>query len=79
MQQLAPLKKRLAELESSIAFLEESIAARESEMADKAFFEQGQATAEKVREYESWKSGLAANMEEWESVAEQIQLQEAED
>ena len=42
-------------------------------MADKAFFEQGEATAERMREYEGWKASLNAAMEAWEAAADELQ------
>ena len=60
-------------MEADIAKFEENISARELEMAEKAFFEQGEATAEKVREYESWKRQLARRLEEWEEVAAKLE------
>jgi len=72
-EQLAPLRKSLQELERDIAALEKDIAAREAAMADKAFFERGQATADEVRQYEGWKSALAARMEQWESTGARLE------
>ncbi|MGC9452287.1 MAG: ribosomal protection-like ABC-F family protein [Oceanipulchritudo sp.] len=66
---LAPLRKSLSELEKEISRLEEQISSRESAMADKAFFERGEATAAEVREYETWKALLADRMEKWEHTA----------
>ena len=74
----APLRKTLQSLESEIAGLEKRIGEREEKMADKAFFERGQATAEEVREYEAWKSRLAAKMEHWEKTAGQIEAVDTE-
>ena len=78
-QKRAPLKKKLQQLEEEIATLESGIAARETEMADKAFFEQGETTASRMREYEEWKIRLSGAMEEWESTAANLEALEAED
>ena len=74
----APLKRELQQLETAISNLEEKIAEREVAMADKAFFEQGAKTAERVREYENWKTDLAAKMERWEKVGAELEALEAE-
>ena len=73
-QALAPLKRQLAELEEKIDLLETQVAERETAMSDKAFFEQGQKTAEKVKEYEGWKADLADKMVQWERTADQLNL-----
>jgi ATP-binding cassette subfamily F protein 3 len=73
---LAPLRNSLTTLEREIAGLESRIAGREVAMADKAFFERGQTTADEVREYEGWKNALAAAMERWEGVAAELEALE---
>jgi ATP-binding cassette subfamily F protein 3 len=75
-QALAPLKKALAGYEAEIARLEEQIAEREKEMAAKTFFEKGEATAEGVREYESWKAALDETLTRWEETAARIEEEE---
>jgi ATP-binding cassette subfamily F protein 3 len=75
---MAPLRKRIRELESEVAELESRINRREAEMAEKSFFEQGEKTAEGVREYEGWKSLLNKRMEEWEQAGARLEaLEEA--
>ncbi len=77
---MAPLRKRIRELESEVAELESRINRREAEMAEKSFFEQGEKTAEGVREYEGWKSLLNKRMEEWEQAGARLEaLEEAAD
>ncbi len=78
-QKLAPLKKRLDQLEIEIASLEEMIAQRESEMADKDFFEKGEATARGVREYEEWKDSLTGKMQAWEETGAELEAAESGD
>jgi ATP-binding cassette subfamily F protein 3 len=78
-QALAPLKKSFDQLEAQILDLEEKIATREADMADKSYFEKGEATAKGVKEYEAWKSSLATKMDQWEKTgAELEQLQKEE-
>jgi ATP-binding cassette subfamily F protein 3 len=72
MEAMAPLKKSLKALEEEIAGLEDKIAIREAEMGDKAFFEKGAETAEKMREYDEWKSRLNDRMEKWEHTTTQL-------
>jgi len=71
-QTLAPLKRELAKLEEDIESLEEQIAKREEEMAVKSFFEQGQKTADQVREYDAWKNSLARKMQKWEQTGAKL-------
>jgi ATP-binding cassette subfamily F protein 3 len=75
---MAPLRRRIRELESEVAELEDRISKREEEMADKAFFEQGEKTAEGVREYEGWKTLLNERMEEWEEAGARLEALEQE-
>jgi ATP-binding cassette subfamily F protein 3 len=72
-QRKAPLKSRMAGLETEITQLEEAIAEREGAMADKAWFERGETTASELREYDQWKADLARAMEEWETVAAELE------
>ncbi|NDV60953.1 ABC-F family ATP-binding cassette domain-containing protein [Puniceicoccales bacterium CK1056] len=75
-QALAPLKKSFDRLEAEILDLEEKIAQREVEMAEKSYFEQGEATATGVKEYDTWKADLTRKMDQWEKTgAELEQLQ----
>jgi len=76
--ELAPLKRSLQNLEKEISRLEEQIAARELEMAEKSFFEQGDKTAEGVKEYESWKRHLTRSMQKWEQTGARLEKREAE-
>jgi ATP-binding cassette subfamily F protein 3 len=78
-QKRAPLKKKLDQLEAAIAVLEECVAKRETEMADKAFFEQGDTTATLMREYENWKTSLSKKLESWEQTAAALSEVEEED
>jgi ATP-binding cassette subfamily F protein 3 len=73
----APLKKALKQLERDVEELEGNIATRETDMADKAFFEQGETTATLVREYEAWKESLASKLEQWEQVAADLEKLES--
>lgn len=75
-QALAPLKRKLADLEQEIEALENSILERERAMADKAFFEKGQETADKVKQYETWKAQLSDKLENWEKVGDELSLLE---
>lgn len=75
---MAPLRKRIRELESEVAELESQISRREAEMAQKSFFEQGEKTAEGVREYDGWKERLNQRMEEWEEAGARLEALEAD-
>jgi ATP-binding cassette subfamily F protein 3 len=77
-QAISPLKKKLADLEREITRLEESIQLREREMSEKAFFEQGAQTTEKMREYEHWKTTLSVKLSEWEQTGEKLDALENE-
>jgi ATP-binding cassette subfamily F protein 3 len=72
VQRRAPLKRKLDQLESDIARLEADIAKREAEMTDKAFFQQGSQTTERIREYDKWKSLLESKLGEWTSAGDEL-------
>lgn len=76
---IAPLKERLKTLETKIANAEETIAELEKEMADKAFFEQGEATTAKLREYDTLKKDLQTYMDKWEQAAEELEQVQPDD
>jgi len=69
---LAPLKAKAERLEQKIARLESAIGECETAMADPAFFQKGEATANGVKRYESLKRKLERAMHEWEATNRKI-------
>jgi len=73
---LRPLKKQLEQLEEDIGKLETAIADYEEQMKDPAFFQAGDDTAEKMREYETAKLNLDHTMEQWAEVQSEVEMRE---
>lgn len=72
-RQLAPLRRRAEELEADVTRMEDEIRTLEEKMADPAFFQRGEDTAEQVRAYESLKRKAARASDEWMEVTTQIE------
>jgi len=76
-RQLAPLKKRAETLEAEVERMEAERAKMETAMADPAFFQRGNETAEAMQAYETLKRRIARASDEWAEVIEQIETVEA--
>ncbi|MGB0370395.1 MAG: ABC-F family ATP-binding cassette domain-containing protein [Opitutales bacterium] len=76
-QKLAPLKKKHQTLEKQISEIQEKIQGRETEMMDPEWFNQGEATAEGMKELDTWKRHLDRIENEWLELEEEIAEKES--